>query len=381
MNDPLFNDISEKTKSKIRIVDGPNQFDLKEIKNGLIAIHAKWSGSSVMYGKIILKIVDESPRTDCDILILDIDKLNPDQQTNYLGFFSRGYFEGVWIENGEIVCKNEYGKGIISFYQFRDTIKKVTTVKNDQNEHVTSSSEEELFTQNVSVDHKIKNKNTKELTLYDYSINWNQKDFDKKNINKPISELSLEDYNWCLRNRYFLNQIIDLTVYQIEKNWDKIDQYYPSRVCQWYDEAIKEIITIPFEFWEYRIDVFKKIQYAIKSLTKRKLEIEDKIVKVFINHNPQPKNWTINDSNKFLEDLGYAEALDLAGNLIEAFNQIKKIKYAIMYGQSVYVEPAYKSISSEEELYEFIRDEYFELEELVEEHIIELLKKEKLIKL
>ena len=126
MNSQLYNKISKETKSKIRLIDAPDQFDVKKIKNGLIAIHAEWSVPSVMYGKKILNILDQSPRTDIEIVILNIDELSNDQQTNYLGFFSHGYFEGFWIEEGQIVSKNEYGKGTDSFHQFRDEIIKRT---------------------------------------------------------------------------------------------------------------------------------------------------------------------------------------------------------------------------------------------------------------
>ena len=223
--------------------------------------------------------------------------------------------------------------------------------------------------------------NDKNKTLYDFSMNyWSQKEFDVRYVNKPIAELSLEDYNWCLRNRCFLNQIIDLTIYKIEKNWNKIDQYLSSQISQWYEDAIKEIITISFEFWDCRLDAFQKIKEFINLSTKRKFAIETKFIELFVNHSPKPKNWTIDDSNQFSNNLGYAQ-MDVVGNLIEAYNQIKKIKYAIMYGQSVYVESADISISNEEELYKIIRDEYSRYNRLVEENIIEPLKKEKILKL
>jgi hypothetical protein len=50
-----------------------------------------------------------------------------------------------------------------------------------------------------------------------------------------------------------------------------------------------------------------------------------------------------------------------------------------MYGQSVFIVQEYKSISSKEELYTFLRNEYTGFEEFIEENIIGELKKEKLI--
>lgn len=219
-----------------------------------------------------------------------------------------------------------------------------------------------------------------ENTIHHYSMNWSNKSFDERNLQKPISELSLEDINWCLRNRYYLNQILDITINKIEANWDIIDQYYPSQICQWYDEAIKEIITIPFNFWESRIESFMKIREYVKASTNRPIELEKSFIELFLKHDPKPKNWTIDDSTEFLDNLGYAQGLDLAGNFIEAFNQIKMLKYALMYGQTVYIEPAYKSISNENELYDFIVEEYSEIgEDLIRDQIIEPLKKERKI--
>lgn len=236
-----------------------------------------------------------------------------------------------------------------------------------------------LLCEPLSVIKKMMQKDLNNLTLFDFSMNWDQINFDSRSLNKPISELSLEDYNWCLRNRLFLNQIIDLTIYQIENNLDKIDKYYPSEVCQWFDEAIIEIITIPFEFWESRISAFQKIQEFIKSYTIRELKIEKQMLNLFLNHTPKPKAWTLKDSKNFIENIAYAEGLDLAGNLIESFNAIKNVKYAIMYDQAVYIEPAYVSISDVNELYKFIREEYSDLGDIIEDHIIAPLIKEEII--
>ena len=219
-----------------------------------------------------------------------------------------------------------------------------------------------------------------EKTLYSYSSNYENRSFDERSLNKPISDLTLEDLNWCLRNRLFLQQVIDIMMNKIEENWEKIDQYYPSQICQWYDAAIQEIITIPFSFWDSRIECFEKICQYIDTSKKRPLKVESKIVKMFLNHKPKLKCWTNDDSKNFLENISYALNLDLAGNLIEAIKHISEIKYALMYGQSVYVEPLYKSISKVEELYEFIRDEFSDIgEDIIEEHLILGLEQEKLI--
>jgi len=118
------------------------------------------------------------------------------------------------------------------------------------------------------------NHDLKSLTLYHFSIDYNQSDFDAKNINKSIADLSLEDINCCLRKRRFLDQIIDITIHKIENNWEKIDAYYPTTLCHWYEDAMKEIVTIPFDFWRSRIAIFHKIQKIIVSSTKRKIEVE-----------------------------------------------------------------------------------------------------------
>lgn len=40
---------------------------------------------------------------------------------------------------------------------------------------------------------------------------------------------------------------------KIESYWDKIDVYYPNALCQWYDDAVKEIVTIPLIFRQNNI--------------------------------------------------------------------------------------------------------------------------------
>lgn len=219
-----------------------------------------------------------------------------------------------------------------------------------------------------------------ELTLYSYSSNYENRSFDERSLNKPIDELTLEDINWCLRNRLYLHQVLDLFTDKIETNWEKIDQYYPSRICQWYDEAIREVLTIPYAIWDSRTDNFDKICNYVKASNKRPLKIESKIVELFLNHKPKPKIWTNQDSKNFLDNISYATSLDLAGNLIEAFKQIRELKYALMYGQSVFIEPIFKTIFKEQELYDFIREEYIELgEDIIEDHLILGLQQEKLI--
>ncbi|TPG38196.1 hypothetical protein [Flavobacterium pectinovorum] len=223
------------------------------------------------------------------------------------------------------------------------------------------------------------NQDLKSLTLYDFSVDWNQSDFDTKNIHKPIADLSLEDINWCLRKRRFPDQIIDITIQKIETDWEKIDVFYPTTLCHWYEDAMKEIVTIPFDFWRSRIATFHKIQKFIVSSTKRKIEVEQTIIDLFINHKPTAISWTKKDSDDFGLDLTYAQERDLGGNLIQAYNQIKRVKYALMHGQSVFIEQEYKSISTDEELYIFLRDEYSGSEEFIEDNIIDGLKKEKRI--
>lgn len=223
------------------------------------------------------------------------------------------------------------------------------------------------------------NQDLKSLTLYDFSLDYSQSDFDAKNINKAIADLSLEDSNWCLRKRRFLDQIIDITIHKIENDWEKIDAFYPTTLCQWYEDAMKEIVTIPFDFWRSRIATFHKIQKIILSSTKRKIEIEQTIIDLFIHHKPTAISWTKKDSNAFDSDLTYAQERDLGGHLIQAYNQIKRVKYALMHGQAVFIEQEYKSISSDEELYSFLRDEYSGFEEFIEDNIIDELKKEKRI--
>lgn len=122
MENQILSEITEELKSRVKIIDAPKQFKIEEIFNGVVLIHAQWSGPSVSYLKTVLQILSSSIRIDFDIIILDIDKLSTEEQKAYLGFFSHGYLEGVLIENSEIVSRNEYGKGIESFNSFKSKL-------------------------------------------------------------------------------------------------------------------------------------------------------------------------------------------------------------------------------------------------------------------
>lgn len=122
MSEELYIGLSEKLKSKIRTVDSPEAFQLDSVKNGLVAIHADWSGYSVAYGRSILRILDGTIREDIDIYVLDINAFTVDDQKEKVGLVSHGYFEGLWIENGMVAGRHEYGNGPEGFNQFKELI-------------------------------------------------------------------------------------------------------------------------------------------------------------------------------------------------------------------------------------------------------------------
>lgn len=102
MTDQLYRDLSDETLSKINQIDKLDEFELNQIERGILSIHARWSGQSIIHGKSILKLINSSEAKDFEINIIDIDLLSPQKQIELIGTVCRGYFESVWIEDGKI---------------------------------------------------------------------------------------------------------------------------------------------------------------------------------------------------------------------------------------------------------------------------------------
>jgi hypothetical protein len=102
MTDQLYQCLSKRITARIKQIDKVDEFDLTKIDRGILSIHASWSGQSIMYGKSILSLIDNSRSTDFEIHIIDIDTISPEKQIELFGSVCHGYFESFWIENGKI---------------------------------------------------------------------------------------------------------------------------------------------------------------------------------------------------------------------------------------------------------------------------------------
>jgi|TARA_B100000795_G_scaffold263581_1_gene242960 hypothetical protein len=102
MANQLLQNISSNTLSKIKFVKDLDQIKIDTITNGLISIHSSWSAQSIVNGKSILSTLDTLNLGEFSIQIIDNNLINPDTQFEKLGLKSHGYFESVWIKNGNI---------------------------------------------------------------------------------------------------------------------------------------------------------------------------------------------------------------------------------------------------------------------------------------
>lgn len=102
MTDQLYKEISQATVERINQIDKIDEFDLTQVHRGILSIHAHWSGHSILHGKSILKLIDNSETKDFEIKIIDIDLISPEKQIELMGTVCHGYFESVWIEKGKV---------------------------------------------------------------------------------------------------------------------------------------------------------------------------------------------------------------------------------------------------------------------------------------
>lgn len=102
MTEELFADIPDETFSKIVWIENLEEFDSSKIDIGLISIHSKWSGHSILNGKLILKCIENMKNPDFKIFLIDNETINNEESIETIGMIPHGYFESVWIEKGEI---------------------------------------------------------------------------------------------------------------------------------------------------------------------------------------------------------------------------------------------------------------------------------------
>ena len=123
MTNPLLENLSPKTKSKISFVK--NNIDLEKITDGLVSIHSSWSGQSIKNGISILQLIDEFDVVDFNIYIIDNDSIQIESQKDKLGFKSNGYFESAFLLNGHV--KTVFQNQNIDIENFTRKIKQLVT--------------------------------------------------------------------------------------------------------------------------------------------------------------------------------------------------------------------------------------------------------------
>lgn len=197
------------------------------------------------------------------------------------------------------------------------------------------------------------------LTLQDFCNSNSDVKFDRLNINKPIGALTLADLNWCLRKRQFLDPVVAIVLDKIEENQLEINQYFTTEICEWYDEAIKEIITIPFTFWDNKHVIFYKYCALITEFSKRQLPLEKTQIELFLTYKPSSVCWTKANGENFVDYFNH----ELLGNFLEAQQIITDLKYALLNGQGIFIESEFTEINTVEQLLSFVREEYGDLDE------------------
>lgn len=216
------------------------------------------------------------------------------------------------------------------------------------------------------------------LPLHAFSRNWTQIQFDSINLQKPISDLTLPDLLWCLRKRIYPEQIIDLVLDKINDNWNKIDQHFTTAICEWYEEAIRLIITFPLSFWDTKHQTHTAFCTYIANSQKRNLQIEQTILDLFLSYEPQIVAWTKANEDFFTLNLGIGEGLGIAGNFIAAEREITKLKTAILNQQNVFIESTWCTLCTEETLLNFITHEYSEYGYLLDDIKASIIREQKI---
>lgn len=100
----LTRNLNEDMLGRIVPVDVPENFFISDLDEAVVSVHARWSGPSIIEGTHILKLLEESEDQKLPIYIIDHDLIPAEMQQEKLGFISHGYFESVFVKNGEIVC-------------------------------------------------------------------------------------------------------------------------------------------------------------------------------------------------------------------------------------------------------------------------------------
>lgn len=203
--------------------------------------------------------------------------------------------------------------------------------------------------------------------LSDFSHAWPVVQFERLDLDKPIAHLTLSDLAACLRKRCYLDPVIDLVLDHIRDHWAQIDRYYLSDINAWYEEVLKEIVTLPYTFWDNRHSTFHALHHYIAQPPKWRYGIESGVITAFLSYQPKAVYWTLQDAEDFASDLNYGLFMDILGNLLQAERSISRLKTALLHGQPVWIESEWRNVTQEAELLAHFAAEYADYGEGVQD--------------
>jgi hypothetical protein len=194
--------------------------------------------------------------------------------------------------------------------------------------------------------------------LAQFSHAWPEVRFERLDLNKPIVHLTPSDLAACLRKRCYLDPVIDLVHDCIRDHWAQIDRYYVSDINAWYEEVLKEIVTLPYSLWDNRHSTYHALRHYIAQPPKWRYGIEPGVITAFLNYQPKPVYWTLQDAEDFASDLHYGLSMDILGNLLAAERSLSRLKTALLHGQAVWIESEWRNFTHEAELLAHFAAEY-----------------------
>lgn len=110
-------------QSKIVVLDGFHVNSLRQIQQGLVSFHAVWSGPSVAMGQSVIQSLNAFDLTHFKLYLVDLDSVDPTELAELIGFQPQGYFESMWVEEGEILERFARGGPAVALKQIQRVLK------------------------------------------------------------------------------------------------------------------------------------------------------------------------------------------------------------------------------------------------------------------
>lgn len=77
-------------------------------RDGIVLIHASWSGYSIRNMFRILKTIKDRGERYSEVVIVDIDGLTPETSLSLIGRPAQGYAEGALTRDGQVVSVHAF---------------------------------------------------------------------------------------------------------------------------------------------------------------------------------------------------------------------------------------------------------------------------------